>query len=149
MYILISPQTGLQDINRLGLPSALTPLICLYPPGVTSSKLQGVIRDALDSLPDFPDWLPERMRASKGWPSFHQALYEVHNPSKPDPHATRCHAPLSSAMSNVRDHIVDCEAERIVPCPGCSLSIFCVAAVCRVERGLSWQQQGSRAAGIR
>ena len=48
--------------------------------GLNGNKLRDIVKEAIRSLPNLPDWLDEDFRAKKGWPSFKQALEVVHNP---------------------------------------------------------------------
>lgn len=50
--------------------------------GLNANKLREFLKDALRNVPaDFPDWLDEGFRESKGWPSFAAALHTVHHPA--------------------------------------------------------------------
>ena len=50
--------------------------------GLTSKMLRTVIQEALAYIPkNLPEWIPEEILKSYHWPSFAQALYQVHNPN--------------------------------------------------------------------
>jgi len=71
--------------------------------GLNANKLRDFIQEALRALPpslpppsstkstrfnplssSFPDWLEDSFREAKGWPTFPEALYQVHNPTRVD-----------------------------------------------------------------
>ncbi|CAM9712327.1 unnamed protein product, partial [Choristocarpus tenellus] len=54
--------------------------------GLSGKKLQMVLGGAMDSLRGmpFPSWLEEDTLEKKGWPSFEEALWAVHNPQEVD-----------------------------------------------------------------
>ncbi|MFM7631218.1 MAG: ATP-dependent DNA helicase RecG [Alphaproteobacteria bacterium] len=48
--------------------------------GITPAVLAPMIRSALKSLPPAPEWLPDALLRSLGWPAFHEALRAYHHP---------------------------------------------------------------------
>jgi ATP-dependent DNA helicase RecG len=51
--------------------------------GLTQKLLYRVIGDALNRLPDFPEWLDRSLVEAESWPSFAQALQLLHRPQSP------------------------------------------------------------------
>jgi ATP-dependent DNA helicase RecG len=51
--------------------------------GLTQKLLHRVIGDALNRVPDFPEWLDRSLAGAEGWPSFSQALRLLHRPKSP------------------------------------------------------------------
>ncbi len=62
--------------------AALPLLEPVYPAthGLTSRTLGRLIRQALERLPDLPEWLDAALLKQRRWPSFRQALMRVHRP---------------------------------------------------------------------
>lgn len=61
----------------------LMPLIeTVYPltAGVTNKMLNKQIFQAMERVPDLPEWQDERYLAQQNWPSFKQALWTAHHP---------------------------------------------------------------------
>ena len=48
--------------------------------GLASRTLGKLIRQALERLPDLPEWLDLALVKQRGWPSFREALERVHRP---------------------------------------------------------------------
>src|SRR5690606_10295291 len=51
--------------------------------GLSMKVLGRLARQAVESLPELPEWIPESRRAEHGWPSFKAAMTAVHNPGTP------------------------------------------------------------------
>ncbi len=48
--------------------------------GITPAVLAPMIRSALKIFPPAPEWLPDALLRTLGWPSFHEALRAYHHP---------------------------------------------------------------------
>ncbi|MGI9524182.1 MAG: ATP-dependent DNA helicase RecG [Hyphomicrobiaceae bacterium] len=48
--------------------------------GLTAKAMGKINRNAVDFVPDLPDWLTEQFVASQHWPAFAAAVREVHRP---------------------------------------------------------------------
>ena len=66
-------------VNQADKISAYEPVYPLTH-GLTNKTLRGIIQEALDYVPNIPEWIPEEVLKQYHWPSFAQALYQVHNP---------------------------------------------------------------------
>lgn len=49
--------------------------------GLTNRKLTSLIEQALARLPDLPEWIEPDFLARKGWPSWREALIQLHHPT--------------------------------------------------------------------
>ncbi|WIY54256.1 ATP-dependent DNA helicase RecG [Devosia sp. YIM 151766] len=52
--------------------------------GLSSKALAKLVRQAVEVLPDIPEWIDAATMASRKWPSFTQAMRMVHLPDQPD-----------------------------------------------------------------
>ncbi len=50
--------------------------------GLTQKRIQGLIKENLKGLPDLPEWHRESVIRQYGWPSWKQALNDVHKPEQ-------------------------------------------------------------------
>lgn len=66
-------------VERLPAVEQIYPLV----EGLASGHLRRAIEAALQRVPDLADWIPEDMRAARGWPSFRDALMRLHKPASP------------------------------------------------------------------
>ena len=57
--------------------------------GLSLKVLRRAISGALDRLPDLPEWLSPDLLAARGWPSFFDALQDVHHPKSVEFRRTR------------------------------------------------------------
>ena len=58
--------------------------------GLFGSQVRGAMRQALELVPEFPEWHRPDLMQREGWPGFREALLEVQSPSgPPSPHARR------------------------------------------------------------
>ncbi len=48
--------------------------------GITSRTIGKLVRQALERLPELPEWLDSALMKSRGWPAFGEALRQVHMP---------------------------------------------------------------------
>ena len=58
----------------------------IYPltQGITNKMVRMLVKHALNLIPDnLPEWLDEELIKREKWPSFKQALFELHNPRTP------------------------------------------------------------------
>ena len=51
--------------------------------GLSSKALAKLVRQAVDALPDIPEWIDGATMAQRKWPSFTQAMRMVHLPDNP------------------------------------------------------------------
>ena len=51
--------------------------------GLSSKALSKLVRQAVDALPDIPEWIDGATMAQRKWPSFTQAMRMVHLPDNP------------------------------------------------------------------
>ena len=51
--------------------------------GLSSKALTKLMRQAVDSLPDLPEWIGASRRDMNGWPGFADAMRAVHTPQSP------------------------------------------------------------------
>ncbi len=65
--------------------TALPELEPVYPAthGLASRTLGKLIRQALEHLPELPEWLDPALIKQRGWPTFREALLRVHRPETP------------------------------------------------------------------
>ena len=71
--------------HHIGMPEDYNKWVGIEPiygltAGVTQKMVQEVIQDALSYVPDLPEWLDEKMVSERAWPSFNEALKQVHSP---------------------------------------------------------------------
>jgi ATP-dependent DNA helicase RecG len=54
----------------------------IYPltAGLTNKTVEFTIREAIKSVPEFAEWLDERLIQTNNWPSFKDALKQLHHP---------------------------------------------------------------------
>ena len=69
-----------EDAGQMPLVEPRYPLTA----GLTAKQVQKAVNAALERLPDLPEWQSADRLASEGWPSFADALRQIHNPQKPD-----------------------------------------------------------------
>ncbi len=64
--------------------AALPALEPVYPAtyGLTSRTLGKLVRQALEKLPELPEWMDPALVRRRGWPSFREALERVHKPQR-------------------------------------------------------------------
>lgn len=72
--------------DHIGAPETYTEwcgLEALYPltQGLPQKSLKKLITQALERLPDLPEWVPEDLLKLKKWPSFKEAILQLHRPS--------------------------------------------------------------------
>ncbi|MBQ8481248.1 MAG: ATP-dependent DNA helicase RecG [Alphaproteobacteria bacterium] len=66
--------------ERMPLIETVYPLTA----GITNKMLNKQISQALQNLPDFPEWLDERLIKQEKFSSFKQSLWQAHHPQKFD-----------------------------------------------------------------
>ncbi|GLI22004.1 ATP-dependent DNA helicase RecG [Xanthobacter flavus] len=66
-------------VERLPAVEQVYPLV----EGLASGHLRRAIEAALQRVPDLPEWIPDELRAARGWPSFRDALMRIHKPASP------------------------------------------------------------------
>ena len=66
-------------LERLPAVEQVYPLV----EGLASGHLRRAMEAALDRVPELAEWIPEEVRAPRGWPSFHDALTRLHRPASP------------------------------------------------------------------
>lgn len=52
--------------------------------GLSSKALAKLVRQAVDALPDLPEWIDTETLAQRKWPTFADAMRSVHLPEHPD-----------------------------------------------------------------
>ncbi|HHG89422.1 MAG TPA: ATP-dependent DNA helicase RecG [Devosia sp.] len=52
--------------------------------GLSSKVLGRLVREALATLPDLPEWIEEQRLEENAWPGFSEAMRAVHNPASPE-----------------------------------------------------------------
>jgi len=52
--------------------------------GLSSKALAKLVRQAVDALPDLPEWIAAETMATRNWPKFPEAMRSVHLPENPD-----------------------------------------------------------------
>jgi ATP-dependent DNA helicase RecG len=63
----------------------------IYPlsAGITSRRIAALVAQALERVPDMPEWIEPSLLAARGWPGFREALLRVHADSADEPARTR------------------------------------------------------------
>lgn len=58
----------------------------LYPlsAGLSQKVARKIILQALQRVPELPEWLDETLKNQYEWPSFHTALKQIHTPTQPE-----------------------------------------------------------------
>ncbi len=51
--------------------------------GLSSKALRKLVHQVLDALPELDDWVPQGRKSGRGWPTFSDAMRQVHAPQKP------------------------------------------------------------------
>jgi ATP-dependent DNA helicase RecG len=80
VYRMVHPVSGTRPLFASPWHIPTYPLCT----GVTPAVIGPMIRSALKALPTLPEWLPEDMRQSRGWPPFRDALMACHYLKKED-----------------------------------------------------------------
>lgn len=52
--------------------------------GITSRRITKVVGEALEKIPELPEWITEENLKKKGWESWKKSLVFAHNPQKPE-----------------------------------------------------------------
>ncbi len=52
--------------------------------GLSSKVLGRLVREAVATLPDLPEWIGDKRLANNSWPRFSEAMRAVHNPASPE-----------------------------------------------------------------
>ncbi len=52
--------------------------------GLSSKVLGRLVREALATLPELPEWIGDERLTDNSWPGFSEAMREVHNPASPE-----------------------------------------------------------------
>jgi ATP-dependent DNA helicase RecG len=52
--------------------------------GLSSKALGKLIRQAVDTVPEIPEWIPSATLSGRNWPTFADAMRQVHLPENPD-----------------------------------------------------------------
>ena len=52
--------------------------------GLSSKALGKLIRQAVDTIPEIPEWIPSATLSGRKWPTFAAAMRQVHLPENPD-----------------------------------------------------------------
>ena len=88
LYRVVHPLSGTRPLMASPWHVPTYPLCT----GITPAVLGPMIRSALKKLPPVPEWLPEALLRTAGWPSFKDALWTYHAPKhKEDLDATSPH----------------------------------------------------------
>lgn len=70
---IIAPAEKLAEVQK---PEAVYPLTI----GLTSRRIAGFVKSALEKLPVLPEWIVSEWIASHKWPTWKEALEQAHNP---------------------------------------------------------------------
>jgi ATP-dependent DNA helicase RecG len=57
--------------------------------GISGKMLRKTIAQALEKVPDLPEWCDPPLRAREGWPTWKNAIFVAHNPTRPSPDPER------------------------------------------------------------
>jgi ATP-dependent DNA helicase RecG len=88
LYRVVHPISGTRPLMTSPWHIPTYPLCT----GITPAVLGPMIRSSLKKLPPVPEWLPEALLRTAGWPSFKDALWTYHAPkNKEDLDATSPH----------------------------------------------------------
>ena len=71
---------SVEDITDLPLVEPVYPLTA----GLTTKTLRKAVDQAVEQLPDLPEWLNGPLQARHGWPGWLEALKAVHAPETPE-----------------------------------------------------------------
>ncbi len=68
---------SLDELDALPMYEPVYPLTA----GVTQKLMQRAVISALDRAPDLREWIDPALQQKKGWPTWNDALLQVHNPA--------------------------------------------------------------------
>ncbi len=74
---IIAPADKFIDVQK---PDAVYPLTV----GMTSRRIGKMVEQALEKLPELPEWAEPSWVAEHRWPSWNEAINAVHHPQAPD-----------------------------------------------------------------
>lgn len=82
---IIAPTDKLAEVQR---PDAVYPLTL----GLTSRRIGRIVAQAMEKLPELPEWIASEWVKTHHWPAWKAALTKVHSPQVPDDLLPACPA---------------------------------------------------------